>query len=112
MRVRGLGSCRAEERACDRCRDAPADSATLNEYCEREVGAERLTRLDRSLIGRAEDGVVDLRMNGLGADYERTHNQLRPHRLTMWFFFQQKFGKIIFQHSLKQCLRLRHDSCM
>lgn len=43
---------------------------------ESEVGAERLTRLDRTLIGRAEDGVIDLRAGSTATDFGRAHQQL------------------------------------
>jgi type IV secretory pathway VirD2 relaxase len=43
---------------------------------EHEVEAERLTGLDRALIGRAEQGVVDLRADDPGTDVERAHRQL------------------------------------
>jgi type IV secretory pathway VirD2 relaxase len=43
---------------------------------ESEVNAERLTRLDRALIGRAEDGVIDLRAGGADTDFGRAHQQL------------------------------------
>jgi type IV secretory pathway VirD2 relaxase len=42
---------------------------------ESEVGAERLTRLDRTLIGLADDGVVDLRVNDASTDFGRAHQQ-------------------------------------
>ncbi len=41
-----------------------------------EVEAERLTRLDRSLIDRAEDGVIELRMDVPETDFARAHHQL------------------------------------
>jgi type IV secretory pathway VirD2 relaxase len=40
-----------------------------------EVEAERLTDLDRSLIDKAEDGLVDLRMSSSSTDLERVHQQ-------------------------------------
>jgi hypothetical protein len=43
---------------------------------ESEVNAERLTRLDRTLISRTEDGVVDLRAGGSDTDFGRAHQQL------------------------------------
>jgi type IV secretory pathway VirD2 relaxase len=43
---------------------------------ESEVEAERLTRLDRTLIGRAEDGIIDLRVGGTETDFGRAHQQL------------------------------------
>jgi type IV secretory pathway VirD2 relaxase len=43
---------------------------------ESEVEAERLTRLDRTLIGRAEDGVIDLRAGNTETDFSRAHQQL------------------------------------
>ncbi len=43
---------------------------------ESEVGAERLTRLDRTLINRAEDGVIDLRAGNASSDFGRAHQQL------------------------------------
>ena len=43
---------------------------------ESEVDAERLTRLDRTLIDRAEDGVIDLRAGNTETDFGRAHQQL------------------------------------
>ncbi len=48
----------------------------MQRQLEHEVEAERLTRLDRTLIGRAEQGVIDLRMDDPGTDFERAHRQL------------------------------------
>jgi type IV secretory pathway VirD2 relaxase len=54
----------------------PQTEQEVQRQLEHEVEAERLTRLDRTLIGRAEDGVVDLRMGDLGTEFERAHRQL------------------------------------
>jgi type IV secretory pathway VirD2 relaxase len=40
-----------------------------------EIEAERLTDLDRSLIDKAEDGLVDLRMSSSSTELERVHQQ-------------------------------------
>lgn len=39
----------------------PQSELEVREHLEREIGAERLTKLDRDLIARADDQVVDLR---------------------------------------------------
>ncbi len=54
----------------------PQTEQEVRRQLEHEVEAERLTRLDRTLIGRAEQGVIDLRMDNPGTDFERTHRQL------------------------------------
>ena len=58
----------------------PQTEHEVQRQLEHEVEAERLTRLDRTLIGRAEQGVIDLRANDLGndpgTDFERAHRQL------------------------------------
>ncbi|MBV9288846.1 MAG: DUF3363 domain-containing protein, partial [Hyphomicrobiales bacterium] len=54
----------------------PQTEQEVQRQLEHEVEAERLTRLDRTLIGRAEQGVIDLRMDDPGADFERAHRQL------------------------------------
>jgi type IV secretory pathway VirD2 relaxase len=43
---------------------------------ETEVDAERLTRLDRTLIDRAEDGAIVLRAGDTETDFSRAHQQL------------------------------------
>jgi type IV secretory pathway VirD2 relaxase len=48
----------------------------VQQQLEVEVEAERLTRLDRTLIERARDGVVDLRVNDPAADIGGAHHQL------------------------------------
>ena len=47
----------------------------LQQQLEHEVGAERLTRLDRALLGRAENSVADLRNFGTN-EGDRAHQQL------------------------------------
>ena len=54
----------------------PQTEQEVQRQLEHEVEAERLTRLDRTLIGRAEHGVIDLRMDDPGTDFERAHRQL------------------------------------
>jgi type IV secretory pathway VirD2 relaxase len=54
----------------------PQTEREVQRQLEHEVEAERLTRLDRTLIGRAEDGVVDLRADDPGTAFERAHRQL------------------------------------
>jgi type IV secretory pathway VirD2 relaxase len=58
----------------------PQTEQEVQRQLEHEVEAERLTRLDRTLIGRGEQGVIDLRANNLGddsgTDFERAHRQL------------------------------------
>ena len=48
----------------------------LQRQLETEVDAERLTRLDRALIGQARDGVVGLRLSGVTNDAGRDYQQL------------------------------------
>jgi hypothetical protein len=54
----------------------PQTEQEVQRQLEHEVEAERLTRLDRTLIGRAELGIIDLRMDDPSTDFERTHRQL------------------------------------
>ena len=54
----------------------PQTEQEVQRQLEHEVEAERLTRLDRTLIGRAEHGIIDLRMDDPGTDFERAHRQL------------------------------------
>lgn len=54
----------------------PQTEQEVQRQLEHEVEAERLTRLDRTLIGRAAQGVIDLRMDDPGTDFERAHRQL------------------------------------
>lgn len=54
----------------------PQTELEVQRQLEHEVEAERLTRLDRTLIGRAEQGVIDLRMDDPGTDFGRAHRQL------------------------------------
>jgi type IV secretory pathway VirD2 relaxase len=54
----------------------PQTEQEVQRQLEHEVEAERLTGLDRTLIGRAEDGVIDLRADDPGSDFERAHRQL------------------------------------
>lgn len=53
----------------------PQTEQEVQRQLEHEVEAERLTSLDRTLIGRAEGGVVDLRDNPATA-FERVRQQL------------------------------------
>ena len=48
----------------------------LQRQLETEVDAERLTRLDRALIGQAKDGIVGLRLSGMTSEGDRTYQQL------------------------------------
>ena len=48
----------------------------LQRQLETEVDAERLTRLDRALIGQAKDGIVGLRLGGHTSDAGRDYQQL------------------------------------
>lgn len=54
----------------------PQTELEVRQQLEHEVEAERLTRLDRTLIARAEEGVVDLRLAEAGTESDRSHNQL------------------------------------
>ena len=54
----------------------PQTEQEVQRQLEHEVEAERLTRLDRTLIGRAERSVINLRMDDPGTDFERAHRQL------------------------------------
>ncbi len=54
----------------------PQTEQEVQRQLEHEVEAERLTRLDRTLIGRVEHGVVNLRIDDPGTDFERAHRQL------------------------------------
>jgi type IV secretory pathway VirD2 relaxase len=54
----------------------PQTEQEVQRQLEHEVEAERLTRLDRTLICRAEQGMIDLRMDDPGTDFERAHRQL------------------------------------
>ena len=54
----------------------PQTEQEVQRQLEHEVEAERLTRLDRTLIGRAEHGIIDLRINDPDTDFERAHRQL------------------------------------
>jgi type IV secretory pathway VirD2 relaxase len=54
----------------------PQTEQEVQRQLEHEVEAERLTRLDRTLIARAVDGVIDLRMDEPGTEFERAHRQL------------------------------------
>lgn len=54
----------------------PQTEWEVQKQLEAEVEAERLTRLDRSLIERAENGMVDLRMGGAEAEVGGVHHQL------------------------------------
>jgi len=48
----------------------------LQRQLETEVDAERLTRLDRALIGQAKDGSVGLRLSGETSEAGRSYQQL------------------------------------
>ena len=54
----------------------PQTEREVQHQLEHEVGAERLTRLDRTLIARAEDGAIDLRLADVGTESDRSYNQL------------------------------------
>jgi type IV secretory pathway VirD2 relaxase len=54
----------------------PQTEQEVQRQLEHEVEAERLTRLDRTLIGRVEQDVIDLCVDDPGADFERAHRQL------------------------------------
>src|SRR5579883_2349288 len=54
----------------------PQTEQEVQRQLEHEVEAERLTRLDRTLIGRAKQNVIDLRMDDPGTDFGRAHRQL------------------------------------
>jgi type IV secretory pathway VirD2 relaxase len=53
----------------------PQSELEVQEQLTREVDADRLTSLDRSLLGRAQKGVVDLRQERGGWDSEGTYQQ-------------------------------------
>lgn len=59
----------------------PQTELELQHQLEREVEAERLTRLDRELIERSQDGVVDLRQGEAGTERERNRQQLLVARM-------------------------------
>jgi type IV secretory pathway VirD2 relaxase len=59
----------------------PQTELEVERQLEQEVDAERLTSLDRTLIGRAENGVIDLRVDDSGTDFEPAHRQLLIARL-------------------------------
>ena len=54
----------------------PQSELEVQEQLTREVDADRLTSLDRSLLGRAQKGVVDLRQERAGWDGDGTYQQL------------------------------------
>ena len=54
----------------------PQTEREVERQLENEVEAERLTRLDRTLIERAKDGRIDLHMNMSTTDFGRAHHQL------------------------------------
>lgn len=54
----------------------PQSELEVQEALAREVDADRLTTLDRSLLGRAQEGVVDLRQEPAAWDGEGTYQQL------------------------------------
>lgn len=54
----------------------PQTEQEVQRQLEHEVEAERLTHLDRTLIGRAEQGMIDLRMDDHTTDFDRAHRQL------------------------------------
>ena len=54
----------------------PQTEQDVQRQLEREVEAERLTRLDRTLTGRADQGVIDLRRDNSRSDFQRAHRQL------------------------------------
>jgi type IV secretory pathway VirD2 relaxase len=54
----------------------PQSELEVQEQLAREVDADRLTSLDRSLLGRAQDGLVDLRQEPGGWDGDGSYQQL------------------------------------
>jgi type IV secretory pathway VirD2 relaxase len=54
----------------------PQSELEVQEQLAREVDADRLTTLDKSLIGRAQEGVVDLRQEPGAWDGEGSYQQL------------------------------------
>jgi len=54
----------------------PQSELEVQEQLTRDVDADRLTSLDRSLLGRAQEGVVDLRQERGGWDGDGTYQQL------------------------------------
>ncbi|MEA3197674.1 MAG: hypothetical protein QOF32_1726, partial [Gammaproteobacteria bacterium] len=54
----------------------PQTEQEVQRQLESEIEAERLTRLDRTLIERAEAGMVDLRMANSGTEFGRTYDQM------------------------------------
>src|SRR5207244_4135490 len=54
----------------------PQSELEVKEQLTREVDANRLTSLDRNLLGRAQEGVVDLRQERGGWDGEGPYQQL------------------------------------
>jgi hypothetical protein len=59
----------------------PQTELDVQHQLEREVEAERLTRLDRDLIERSENGFVDLRQAQAGTERERNRQQLLVARM-------------------------------
>ncbi|MDR3438794.1 relaxase/mobilization nuclease RlxS [Telmatospirillum sp.] len=54
----------------------PQTEREVERQLENEVEAERLTRLDRTLIERVEDGRIDLHVDPSTTDFGRAHHQL------------------------------------
>ena len=54
----------------------PQSELEVQEQLTRDVDTDRLTSLDRSLLGRAQEGVVDLRQERGGWDGDGTYQQL------------------------------------
>jgi len=54
----------------------PQTEREVERQLENEVEAERLTRLDKTLIERAEEGHIDLRRDTAGTDFGRRYHQL------------------------------------
>lgn len=59
----------------------PQTELDVQHQLEREVEAERLTRLDRDLIERSQNGLVDLRQTEAGTERERNRQQLLVARM-------------------------------
>ena len=54
----------------------PQTEQEVQRQLESEIEAERLTRLDRTLIERAEAGVIDLRPENSGTEFGRAYDQM------------------------------------
>jgi type IV secretory pathway VirD2 relaxase len=54
----------------------PQTEQEVQRQLESEIEAERLTRLDRTLLERTQAGVIDLRMVNSGTEFGRAYDQL------------------------------------